>query len=306
MNIKPLDRDYHLSDSELALFTSNLVIFMTRDTAEFAARGVDAAAITALETKGNEFEAFPTDPEYKSLVTIATEDKNASRAQLEVDIRNISDRAMLKWGVDSGRYKRFDVIYLTKLSDKDFLFAARRVVRIGTIYLADLTTEGLTQAILDALTALAQTFEDNLNDLRDAVAERDEKTEERVELGNEVYDLVSKYCDMGKVIWKETSEAKYNDYVIYKKGPGGMGKVRNLAYDVPTKTASWDALQFADAYQLQYKNPVPESEWEIIYEDTDTHFYYDTGTQSIIMRCRGHNEEGYGDWSDELSVIIPS
>ena len=255
MNIKPLGRDYTLSDSELALFTSNLVVFMTRDTAEFAARGVVAADITALEAKGNEFEAFPTDAEYQGLVTIATEDKDADRAQLEVDIRNITDRAMLKWGAKSGRYKRFEVKNLTNFGDKDLLFAARRVVRIGTIYLADLAAEGLTQAMLDALTALAQDFEDKLNDLRDAIAERDEKTEERITLGNELYALVSKYCEIGKVIWKEVSEAKYNDYVIYKTSHSGLSKPQNLAaaldpVNITPISLTWDLVALATSYDV--------------------------------------------------------
>ena len=48
MNIKELQRDFNLSDSELALYASNLVVFMTRDAAEFAARGINAADITAI------------------------------------------------------------------------------------------------------------------------------------------------------------------------------------------------------------------------------------------------------------------
>ncbi len=255
MNIKPLNRDYNLSDAELVLFASDLVTFMTRDSAEFAARGVDAAAITALGVKEDQFEAFPTDPEYKALVTIAVENKDADRSQLLVEIRGVTDRAMIKWGAESGRYKRFDVKDLAGMSDKDLHFAARRVVRIGTIYLADLTAEGLTQAMLDSLSALAQSFEDNLNALSDAIAERDEKTEERITLGNELYELVTKYCEIGKVIWKDTSEAKYNDYIIYPTSHTGLSKPQNLAaaldpVTVAPITLSWDLVADATSYDV--------------------------------------------------------
>ncbi len=37
MNIRPLQRDYNLSDSELALFADDLITFMTRGATEFAA-----------------------------------------------------------------------------------------------------------------------------------------------------------------------------------------------------------------------------------------------------------------------------
>ena len=89
MNIVAVKRNYALSDSELALFADALVTFMTRDSVQFAARGVNAAAITALGDKENDFEAFPSDEDYKGLMMIATQAKDASRTALEVAIRNV-------------------------------------------------------------------------------------------------------------------------------------------------------------------------------------------------------------------------
>ncbi len=315
MNIKPLNRNYTLSDSELALFASNLVAFMTRDSAEFAARGVDAAAITALGAKGDEFEAFPSDPEYKAVVIIAVENKDATRTQLHSDIRGITDRAMIKWGIDSGRYKRFDVKDLTKMSDKDLLFASRRVVRIGTIYLADLSAEGLTQAMLDALTALTQTFEDNLNTLSDAISVRDEKTEERITLGNELYALVTKYCEIGKVIWKDTSEAKYNDYIIYPTPQSGLSKPQNLAtaldpVTVTPITLSWDLVADATSYDV-YVNiaatGAPAGSFTIL-----NNFAASPAMLPAIFEKRNYfkikakNDTETSPYSDEVFVDVPA
>jgi hypothetical protein len=314
MNIKPLQREYNLTDSELALYASDLVTFMTRDATEFAARGVNAGAITALGDKEDEFEAFPTDSEYKGLVIIATEDKDADRLQLFVDIRNITDRALIKWGENSGRYKRFDVKDLTKFSDKDLLFAARRVVRIGTIYLVDLTPEGLTQLMLTNLTALAQSFEDNLNNLRDAIAVRDEKTEERIILGNELYALVSKYCEIGKVIWKDTSEAKYNDYVIYKTVQSGLSKPQNVvaAYDPlnpPDITLSWDAVTDATSYDVYYNianTGSPSGNFSLLNNYTSS----PAMIPAIIdkrnyFKIKAKNDTDTSVYSDEAFVDVP-
>ena len=62
----PVTRKYTMSNYDLAQLASDFVVFMTRDATEFAARGVDAAAITAFETLGNAFEVFPADEEYLS------------------------------------------------------------------------------------------------------------------------------------------------------------------------------------------------------------------------------------------------
>ena len=58
MPVEELLRDYHMSDAEHCMFVSNLAKTMTRDGAEFALRGVDAAAIADLETPGNEFDVL--------------------------------------------------------------------------------------------------------------------------------------------------------------------------------------------------------------------------------------------------------
>ncbi len=315
MNIKPLNRDYRLSDSELALFASNLVAFMTRDTSEFAARGVDAAAITALGNKGNEFEAFPTDAEYKALVTIAVENKDATRTQLHFDIRGITDRAMIKWGMDSGRYKRFDVKDLADMSDKDLLFASRRVVRIGTDYLADLTAEGLTQAMLDSLSALAQTFENNLNTLSDAIADRYEKTEERITLGNELYALVTKYCEIGKVIWKDTSEAKYNDYVIYQTTQSGLSKPQNLAaafdpLNPSPVTLTWDLVAEATSYDV-YTNVAatgaPAGSYYLLNNfPTSPALVPPIFDKRNYYKIKAKNDADTSAYSDEVWVDVPA
>ncbi len=54
-----------MTNSELMFIVGDFVTFMNRDSAEFAARGVDAAAITVYEALGNDFEVFPSDEEFK-------------------------------------------------------------------------------------------------------------------------------------------------------------------------------------------------------------------------------------------------
>ena len=59
------ERNYNMSDAELCMFTSNLVVLMGRDAVEFLAKWIDAAAATAMEALGNAFEVFPNDAYFK-------------------------------------------------------------------------------------------------------------------------------------------------------------------------------------------------------------------------------------------------
>jgi len=266
---------------------------------------VSIADIAALESLGNSFETFPPDSFYQADVSLAVDNKNATRDDLEIKVRDVVQCAEIKWGVGSPQYKKFGAGKMTVAGDKEFLVICRQVVTAATGYLTDLTPVGLTQAMIDAVSTGSQNFEDNLNAIRDAVEQRDLKTQERITDGNEIYSFVVTYCNIGKIIWDDVDEAKYNDYVIYPKTPDVPGKVLNLAYDTPTHTLSWDAAPKADVYQAEYKSTTPGFDWAVIYEGAELSCVHDPGSGSWNYRCRGHNDEGYGDWSDELLVIIP-
>jgi hypothetical protein len=299
-------RDFNLSDAELAQFVGDLCNFMTRDIIEFGAYSILAADVTALIALGNAFEIFPKDDVYRADVSIAVEDKDADRDALLLAVRAVSNRAMNKWGEKSARYRKFGVINLNRNSDKELVYTARSVHTVGTEYLAELATEGLTLAILDDLAAKAETFETALHTVKTKTAERDEKTEERITKGNELYGFVVKYCNIGKQIWEAVSEAKYNDYVIYPSTTQMPGKVQNMAYDYPTRTVSWDAAAHADDYQLERKFDT-DPDWTVVYEGADTSVVDDPVTPGTwYYRCRGQNANGYGEWSDELTVIMPN
>lgn len=99
-------------------------------------------------------------------------------------------------------------------------YVARRVHRVASNLLTELESEGLTQEILDELTTRLETYEQALASQKDAIADRDIATENRVEKANEIYDLLVKYCNTGKQIWEDTNQAKYNDYIIYDTPTG--------------------------------------------------------------------------------------
>ena len=215
--MKQFFRNYSFFDGDLMLFAGNLVQTITRDSVKFETFSVDAAAITAFAALGNQFKTFPPDIFYQADVGIATEEKNAAREKLLIETRKITNRALVKWGKNSSHYKKFDVKRITEMSDKTLLATARLVVKTAEELLAELSSEGLTQIIIDDYKDLAQIFEDKLNALNSAIEIRDSKSKERIALGNQLYSLVSKYCLLGKTIWNKVDESKYNDYIIYDK-----------------------------------------------------------------------------------------
>lgn len=306
MAAEEVRREYSLTDPELCMFTSNLVGDMTRDITEFGTFGVDAADVTAMQTLGNEFEVFPSDEMYEGDVITATDAKNSLAEDVKEGIRNLAIRVEMKWGADAGNYKRLGIKGMNNFTDLALLYYARRVHLCLTEYLADLASEGLTQAMLDAFEDLCLSYETALNTQHDKINLRDTKRVERVRKGNSLYVLVSKYCELGKRIWFKVDPAKYDDYIIYPGGvaPGAPDAPANLAWDVETDTFSWDAVPDATSYQLLYKEP-SDTEWLEAYAGTDVSAVFDPGHGQWEFRVRARNSAGYGNFCVAITILVP-
>ncbi len=297
-------REYSLSDSELMIFASNLVGFMTRDAVQFAERGVTAAMITAFEALGNAFEVFPEDDFYKAQITAESEAKSEKRSSCFALVQKISGFFDQKWGVNSWEYKQLGIKGLINLSDDSFLRKCRSVVEIATDNLATLTPIGLNQTMITELEDEAQLMEDKINSVNMKTALREKKSQERIEKGNEVYSYVRKYTNIGKLIWENVSEADYDDYVIYKASPDLPTKVQNLQYDLGVTKLKWDPAANADTYQLEMRRNGPTFSWATIYDGDELEFIFSPPTGEWLFRCRGVNSNGSGAWSNELPVVV--
>ncbi len=208
-------RVYHFADSWLIELSNRSKTFITRDISEFAGFNVDAAAVTAFDGEINAFEAFETDEEFAGVQSEATEAKDAAMDAVKSDIRSIMTRVESKHKPKTARYRRFGTKGLNEMYNGQVLSCGRRVERVATAVLADYTDVGLTAVIITELGTKCQTLEDKIDEQADAIANRDIATEDRIEMGNALYDKLMNYCSFGQQIWAETDEAKYNDYIIY-------------------------------------------------------------------------------------------
>lgn len=249
-------RNYTMSNPALCTLVNNMVGFMTRDQTEFTARGVTALMRTAYETLGHNFGNFPTDEEYKGLITIEVDAKTVLRNSILIKVQTISGYFDQKWGISSGQYKRLGIAGIQKMNENEFLFRAKEVVRIATGYLSDLDPIGLTQGQLDDLTTDITEFESKIRSVSDAKALRDIKARERTENGNELYAFAVEYGKIGKLIWENVDISKYNDYIIYDTSHPILPKPQNLAAVLAqgglSIDLSWDTVPGATRYEVFY------------------------------------------------------
>ncbi len=212
---KEVTRDYSFSDSHLVTTAYEKQGFIDRDIAEFATYNIDAAVSLAFKTDTIAFQSFRTDEDLLGIQEDKTAEKETAAEELKTPIRIVMSHVDLKYDVNSARYKRFGTIGMDEMDDEHLLICGTRVVSVATDTLADFASVGLTQAMIDDVEAKTDNYKAKLKAQADAVAERDIFTEDRIEMGNALYKKMSDYCEVGKSIWLETDEAKYNDYVIY-------------------------------------------------------------------------------------------
>ncbi len=171
-------------------------------------------------------------------------------------------------------------------------------------YKADLIAVGFVQADIDLLGSLADDITAKNRVQEKFMKLSSQRSETRIVAFNKVWDSMAKLSDTSKIIFKD-SPAKIEYYLLYPTGEPQMpGKVQNMGYDLPTNTVSWDADFYSDTYQLERKFHT-DPDWTVVYEGADTSVVDVLTTGTWLYRCRGQNENGYGDWSDELLALIP-
>ena len=195
MKKKEVVRDYNFSDGRLVTIVNEKIAYIRRDEAQFDSYGIKADMVDALERQTNEFSDTATDVELVADQTEVTAAKDVIVANLQVAIRGVMSRVVLKYPVESAKYRKFGTEALSKQSDAELLVIAARVFRVGTEMLPELEEHGLTARMLDDVNDFRGELQQELVDMKLKIADRDIEQESRVEAGNAIYATLIKYTN---------------------------------------------------------------------------------------------------------------
>ena len=294
-------REYKMSDSELCLFTTNLCIFLTRDLADLQDFGITSQKIATLQALGDAFEVFPNDDYYLGAVMEATEIKQMKAEELKEAYRKMVLRVTMIWGEDQSMLRRVGASEYYAAPDDKLITLSNNAHLFLTEHLTQLAPVGLTQELLEDFQTLIQEFDVLISTQKKAVDLRDKKARERGNKGNELYQLVSMYCEIGKKIYARTDISRYNDYVIYGHAAGGLKPPVMIGYRPGDFVISWGAVENATSYELEYS---PDgSAWIVAYSGSDDAVQYIPAVEGwAYFRCRARNSNGYGEFSEVLKA----
>jgi hypothetical protein len=221
MKKDPVTREYIFPDAFLKQKADEFINLIDRDITEFTDRGYTPAKKTEFANARNAVENFPSDEQLEAIKMDLTAKKEAARSALEKTMRTILNMAENVFGFGSAKHKEFGASDITRQSDSELVRNAKIMSVTATKYLTNLASEGLTAAKITTLTTQKDTLDLAIDAQAKGISDRDVATEDRTEILNVLYRLLTKYAGIGQDIFYETDEAKYNDYVIYDT-PSGL------------------------------------------------------------------------------------
>ncbi len=215
MKKQAVNRKYNFPDADLYQRCMDSIRLAKRDIAEFEAYGYDVHRLKGFHSRCEKFAGLPDDDELLGDQMVVTDKKYAAAEQLKSAIRGVMTRVKMKYSNRSGRYRKFGTSKMGDMTDAQLLFCGRRVIRVARAQIDFLAETGLNENVLKKVADACQTFETATNIQHDKIADRDIAVENRVEIGNLLYDEFIKICEIGKDIWAETDKAKYESYTVY-------------------------------------------------------------------------------------------
>ncbi len=221
MKKNPVTRDYLFPDAVLKQKADEFINLLDRDIAEFTDRGYSPEKKAELLDARNAVESFPSDEQLEAIKVQLTEQKDQARDALEKSMRTILNMAENTFGFGSAKHREFGASDVSRQPDAELVRNARIMSAAAEKYLDALKSEGLTTEKINTLIAQRDTLDLALDAQAKGVSDRDVATEDRIEVLNTLYRLITKYAGIGQDIFLETDEAKYNDYIIYDT-PSGL------------------------------------------------------------------------------------
>ena len=269
-----LKRTYKTSDGGLIEMAQRMLLGANRDILKLNEYAYTQAMLDAIEAKRIAFAGLPTDVELSGQLGGATQAKKDKRTEAtEYVMVEIMARIKLKFEDEQHpAYKRFAVNHIYNETDGNFLMLLFRVHRQAAA-LQPTLGYGLTPAIVAQVETLANEFL-NLWIAQDAaIDDRDLAVQMRVEAGNSLYADVAKLGGLGKRLWWNKDESKYNDYVMYAAGA-----------EPPAQTVVESDINPGTVVNLSVTGIEPGSRCK--YENTGTEelqIYYSSGAAALPM-----------------------
>lgn len=278
---------------------------MERDLTELTPYGITALDISAFNTQIDDADALPNDDILQWYWSEAIAARDAKEAQIRTVLEGMVARVENKYGVRSNLIKVMRCNDLARKNAEALKESCQNSIVVLTERLSELSTEGLTQAMIDNIGTLRDELLVLMSDVTEKVRVRTEGTVTRTDALNALYNKMVGFCKYGKLVWDKVNESKYADYVIYDEGNVPQTPppaVENLM--IVNSIASWYPSPTATSYRVAVSVEPSQSVWDQIYSGESTQVPVPLPQSGgMYVRVQAHNDAGLSDPTFTLKVI---
>ena len=224
---RKVSREFNLEYSDLVMKCESTIAVALRDKDELVTMGFTNDKRLQFQAQLDAFKLISTDDFMMGQQIFRTQEKDNARLAVEKSLRIILTIAENTFGANAGKYKQFGGANLTVLTDDNLVRYSVNAAATATLLLSELQPEGVTPEIIATLRTKTLTLDQAVNNKIAAIRQREIATEDRTDKGNQLYHTLNKLCNIGKTLWYDINEAKYNDYIIYDAPANHSSKALN-------------------------------------------------------------------------------
>lgn len=131
----------------------------------------------------------------------------------------------------NAEYSRFGVATMHNMTDASLVLLLHNVNRLAVRLQPDLVAVGMTPALVAGVAQAASDLVALIMAQAEAIEDCDRAVDLRVAKGNALYAMLAMLAEVGKRLWFNVDESRYNEYLIYPR------KVRPKAEEVEAEVA---------------------------------------------------------------------
>ena len=215
MNLSEVNKKFNISYENLYRLSYRTATFMERDLQEFAGFGINQSKIDEFKLLYQEFIDGEQDNELLAIQMFKTEAKDNLEEEVRIFLYDIMLKVRMLSKKDKVTYIQFRNSQISKFKSSELITHARLAIRLINKNIEKFTDLGITPEMLTSYDEKIDSCNEAFMQQKEAIADRDIATQLRINKANEVFELLNKYCYIGKNMWAlKNDEARGNDYII--------------------------------------------------------------------------------------------
>ena len=203
-----------LNYAELYVTANRVSNLLSRDMNKFMNYGINETSVENFKKVFEKYNEIDQDEIFLGMQMMATESKNKSREQLEDAIKCIMLMVENTYTRTNVFYIQFRNFGLKEVSDAELLRKAITTINLISRWEDQLNESGIEQKQVDALKMATDDFCQKMSLQDNSIKEREYYTQLRANRADDLFFLISKYCNIGRRMWQGENPAYSNDYVI--------------------------------------------------------------------------------------------